>query len=267
MSYDSYDPLNISLLSSIQGDTSDQTKNNLKTLSSTSNYNSLNPKVTVIMKLYDGMSAHTMAVRLFILERGGLTLDVETIDMITLQNRGPAFRKINPRGEMPALELDDGTILTEIPAICEYLDEMATSGHSLFGSNPQERAETRMWLRRMDLEIAGVLISWYRNDPDTVDFYLGNRIPIPEARVIQKVQVNQGLNRLEEELEGKQWLCGDRFSAADIHFYGLVKLLTFESAPWVLAPGRKNVCAYFKRMAEREASVKALELFSDKVEV
>ncbi|KAF4971302.1 hypothetical protein FSARC_1821 [Fusarium sarcochroum] len=219
------------------------------------------------MKLYDAAASNPMVVRLFVLERGGIRLDVETIDVMTLQNRGLEYRKVNPRGEMPALVLDDGFILTEVTAICEYLDEIAQGGKSLFGETPLERAETRMWLRRMDLEIAQPVISWVRNDPGTADFYRGNRIPIPEARLLQKVTIQQFLNLLDEQLEGKEWLCGERFSAADVHFYSLMKGKTTGMAPWILNPGRKNVVRYFERMDGREASKKALEVFGSRVEV
>lgn len=219
------------------------------------------------MKLYDAPASNPMVVRLFILERGGLELDVQTIDVMTLENRGLAYRKINPRGEVPALELDGGTILTEVTAICEYLDEVAEGGKSLFGGTPLERAETRMWLRRMDLEIAQPVISYVRNDPDTLDFYRGHRLPIPEARLAQKFTINQFLNLLDEQLEGKEYLCGSRFSAADIHFYGLMKSKTTGGAPWTLNPGRKNIFEYFRRMDSRDASVKAQKVFGSHIKV
>lgn len=211
------------------------------------------------MKLYDASSPNPYVVRLFALERGGLKLDVQQVDIMALENRRLEFRtKVNPRGELPALQLDDGTVLTEITAICEYLDEVAEDGKSLFGENAQQRAETRMWLRRMDLELAQPLIDWYRNNPDTIDFYKGNRTPCPEARIIQKVVINQFLNLLDDELESKTFLCGDRFSAADIHFYGLVKMMVEHVAPWFNSPGRTNVAAYFERMNNRKATQEAL---------
>ncbi|BCS04946.1 glutathione S-transferase family protein [Aspergillus luchuensis] len=219
------------------------------------------------MKLYDSPAPNPMAVRLFILERGGLNLDVEVVDTKTLQNRRLPYRAINPRGEVPALQLDDGTILTEVTAIYEYLDEIAAGGTSLFGNTPEKRAETRMWLRRMDLEICQLVIAWIRNDPATIDLYKGHRIPTPEARVNQKVMINQALNMLDDQLEGKTWLCGDRFSAADVHFYGLMKLMTMRFCDWVLLPGRENFLAYWKRLDEREASKKALQTFAARVEV
>lgn len=218
------------------------------------------------MKLYDGPAAHTMAVRLFALERGGLTFDVQRVDVQNMENRRTAYRTINPRGEVPALQLDNGTIISDIVAIFEYFDEIVTSGKSLYGDNAIERAETRMWLRRMDLEIAQPIISWFRNDEGTIDFYQGNRIPNPGARMIEKVQINQALNRLEDDLEAKgggPYLCGKRYSAADVLFYGLVKLMVQTSCGWVLAPGRRNFMAYWERMEGREMSKRALVPFEE----
>ncbi|KAL2837611.1 glutathione S-transferase domain-containing protein [Aspergillus pseudodeflectus] len=205
-----------------------------------------------------------MVVRLFVLERGGLTLDVEPIDIRTRQNRRAAYREINP---VPALQLDDDnrTIITEVPAICEYLDEVAVGGTSPFGSTPEQRAETCIRLRRMDLEICLPVIAWFKNDPDLVNFLKGDRIPTPEAGLNQMVMVNQPLDLLDDQLEGKTWLCGERFSAADVHFYGLLKMVTMQFAEWVLAPGRENFLAYWTRLEGREASKKALKPFPSKV--
>ncbi|OAL56179.1 glutathione S-transferase [Pyrenochaeta sp. DS3sAY3a] len=211
------------------------------------------------MKFYDAPAPNPYVVRLFVLERGGIKLEVQQVDIMALENRRLDYRTtVNPRGELPALRLDDGTVLTEITAICEYLDEVAEDGRSLFGENAKERAETRMWLRRMDLELAQPLIAWYRNDLDIIDFYKGNRTPCPEARTVQKTVINQFLNLLDDELEGKTYLCGDRFSAADVHFFGLVKLMVDHVAPWFNAPGRRNVAAYFERMNSRKATQEAL---------
>lgn len=213
------------------------------------------------MKLYDTQAPIPFAVRLFVLERGGLEFDVQAIDIMNLENRRLAYRSVNLRREVPALDID-GFVLTEITAICEYLDKVAKGGKYLFGDTPLERAETRMWLRRMDLELAQPIISWYRNDPDTIDFYKGNRIPIPEALVVQKVTINQFLNLLDDQLEGKEYLCGSCFSAADIHYYGLLKMMVMQVAQRVLSPGRQNA-----RMDARRASQQALQPFGSKVSV
>lgn len=215
------------------------------------------------MELFDAPGANTMAVRLFILERGHLTLDVKQIDIMTMENRKPTYRNnINSRGELPALRLPSGNILTEIAAINEYLDEVATGGESLYGKTPEERAETRMWLRRMDLEICEPVIAYFRNDEASLDFYRGNRIPCPEARLTGKINLLKVLNRLDDELEEKTWLCGDRFSAADIHFYGLIKVMTTPVA-FVVDPARKNVKRYFDAMDARKASQESMMPFKE----
>ena len=215
------------------------------------------------MKLYDAPAANTMAVRLFILERGGLELNIESIDITTMENRKPKYRNtVNSRGELPALRITADFVLTEITAVNEYLDEVAKGGQSLFGADALERAETRMWLRRMDLEIAQPVIEYYRNDPETIGFYRGNRTPVPEARLSQQIAINKALNRLDDELEGKQYLCGGRFSAADIHFYGLVKPMTFV-VKWVVDPARINVAKYSEQLDAREACSRALQPFKE----
>lgn len=87
--------------------------------------------------------------------------------------------------------------------------------------------------------------------------------------MLQKVAIHQALNLLDEELEGKEWLCGSRFSAADCHFYGIVSMLVerVTDAKWVLAPTRRNVKAYFERMEGREASLRAkLDTWADGLE-
>lgn len=223
-------------------------------------------QIQTAIKLYDAPASSPMVVCLFVFERGGISLDVETIDVMNMDNRGLEYRKINPRGEVPALVLDSGFVLTEVTAICQYLDEIAQGGKSLFGETPIDRAETRMWLRRMDLEITQPVILWVRNDPGTADFYMRHRIPIPKARLAQKVTIQQYLNMLDDQLGGKKYLCGERFSAEDIHFYSLMKGKTTGMATWILHPERKNVVNYLERMDAREVSKKALEVFGARVE-
>lgn len=220
------------------------------------------------MLLYDGEAVHTQVVRLFILERKGLELDVQPIDVANLENRRLPYRtQVNLRGEVPALRLDDGTVLTEVTALYQYLDEVAEGGTSLFGANAIERAITNMWLRRVDLEIVQPLVRWFRDGPATVDFYRGNRVPVPEAQLANKVSVNQGLNLLDDHLEdGRSFICGDRFSAADIHLYGMLKVMSF-TADWLNPSGRTAVAAWMKRMDEREASAESLKVFGSKVKV
>ena len=96
------------------------------------------------MKLYDSFGPNPQVVRMFILERGGLALEIEPINILNLENRNASFiNNVNSRGEIPALE-SNGSVITEITAICEFLDEVAVSGKSLIGDSAEERAQTRM---------------------------------------------------------------------------------------------------------------------------
>ena len=99
------------------------------------------------MLLYNSIGPNPRVVRMFMAERG-IDIPKVEIDLRGGENRREPYLGKNPAGQSPALELDDGTILAEITAICEYLDE-TTPGPSLIGATPKERAETRMWTRRI----------------------------------------------------------------------------------------------------------------------
>ena len=103
------------------------------------------------MKLINSVGPNPHVVRMFMAERG-ITLPLEDIDIMKGKNREAEYLKTNPAGQSPALVLDDGSIVAEITAICEYLDEKFP-GASLIGATPEERAQTRRWARWCDLNI------------------------------------------------------------------------------------------------------------------
>ena len=90
------------------------------------------------MKLYNSMGPNPHVVRMFAAEVG-VDMELEDIDLMSGANRQAEFLKINPAGQLPCLQLDDGTLIAEITAICEYLDEVGT-GDSLMGKDATERA-------------------------------------------------------------------------------------------------------------------------------
>jgi glutathione S-transferase len=213
------------------------------------------------MILYDANAPgpNPVTVRLFILERGGLEFDVETIDLANLANRRKAYRDtVNARGEVPALRLGDGEIITEITAICGYLDEVAAGGRRLDGATPQARARVRMWTRRAYLEICHPMVSWWRGTDAAENLYRGNRVLQPEAQRSHRLAAEVGLNHLDDDLEGRAFLCGDEISTADIVLYGFMGAMSF-GVPWLNPPGRTNVAAWFERMAARPASQKMMQ--------
>lgn len=195
-------------------------------------------------------------VRLFVLERQGLRFDVELIDLAALENRKPAYRNtVNVRGEVPALRLDNGTIITEITAICGYFDEIAEGGRRLYGETPEERAEIHMWTRRAYLEIVLPFVTWWRGTDAAEEAYRGHRILMPEATRSHRRLADQGLNQFDDDLDGKTFIAGDDVTMADILLYGFMgtNIATGE-IPWLNVPQRPNIAAWFDRMAARETS-------------
>ena len=172
------------------------------------------------MKLYTGMGPNPRVVTLFITERGA---DVELIEVDIPQgeNRQEAHLARNPAGQLPALELDDGSFLSEITAICEYLDEK-TSGDTLIGTTPEERAETRMWVRRIDLNIVEAMTNGFRF-AEGLPLFTDRVHCIPQAADDLKAIAQERLVWLDELMEGKEFICGDRFSLADIMLFAFLE--------------------------------------------
>lgn len=221
------------------------------------------------MILYDtnAPGPNPVTVRLFILERGGLDLDVVTVDLANLENRRRAYREsVNARGETPALRLDSGQVITEITAICSYLDEVSKCGRSLFGATPEERAITNMWTRRVYLEICHPFVTWWRGSEDASNFYRGNRIPPVGAMPHNKLEAQRGLNQLDDDLEGRKFISGDQISMADIILYAFMATMG-PAIPWLNPPGRNNVAAWLARMGSREASQKMMTSFGERISV
>ena len=101
------------------------------------------------MKLYDSIGPNPRIVRIFLAEKG-IEMPKQWVDLRGGENRKTEHLARNPHGQMPTLELDDGSYLAEITAICEYLEEIKPEP-AMIGSTPKERAECRMWTRRVDL--------------------------------------------------------------------------------------------------------------------
>ena len=115
------------------------------------------------------------------------------------------------------LELDDGTTITEVTAICEYLEEMYPET-PLIGTDPTERALTRMWSRRLDLAILQPMASAYRYG-EGLPFFSSRMRCIPAAAPDLKRIAQEGLAWLEGVMSDRSFVVGDRISLADIMLY------------------------------------------------
>jgi len=171
------------------------------------------------MKLYTSVGPNPRVVVIAIAELGA-EVELEQVDLMAGENRQPAHLERNPSGQLPTLELDDGSFLAEITAIVEYLDEK-TAG-SLIGSTAEERAQTRMWVRRIDLNICENLGSGFRF-AEGLPLFKDRMHCIPQAADDFKEIVRDKLIWLDGLMDGKEFICGDRFTLADILLFSFLE--------------------------------------------
>jgi glutathione S-transferase len=165
------------------------------------------------MKFYNSIGPNPQVVRVFAAEKG-ITLDTVEVDLLKGENRQSAHLSRNPAGQMPALEIAPGKFISEITTICEYLEEKHPAP-ALIGATPEERAETRMWIRRFDENVAVPLAFGFRW-AEGEKLFTG-RIPVfPEAASSLKAMAKDRMAWIDSMLAGRQWFCGDRFTLADI---------------------------------------------------
>ncbi len=186
---------------------------------------------------------------MFMAEKG---LEVPTIqiDLMAGENRQEEFVKVNPGAQCPALETADGSVISEITAICEYLEELNPEP-VLIGSNAADRAETRMWTRRVDLGVCEPLANGFRFS-EGLPMFESRMLCRPEAADGLKAMAQNRLEWLDGQIAGQDYLCGDRFSLADIQLYSFLAFGASVGQP--LNPNLENVNRWFERVGERPSA-------------
>lgn len=207
------------------------------------------------MILYDSLGPNPTTVRLFLAEtQHQFGIKVHAIDIMSLENRQAEYvETVNSRGEVPALRLASGDVLTEITAICEYLDELAGDQNSLIGSTPEERALTRMWVRRVFLEICNPMTESLRNTKEFNSFYQGHRKLIEGISEPLKRMTLTHMERLNRELMGKSFIAGSRLTLADVLLFSFMGSMK-QAVPWVFATDFEHLNAWYERMNKRESA-------------
>lgn len=202
------------------------------------------------MKLYNSIGPNPRVVKMFMQEKG-IELPMVEVDLMQGENRKEPYLAKNPAGQLPALELDDGSYLAEITAICEYLDEKYPGG-SLIGTTPEERAETRMWTRRVDLNVCEPLANGFRFS-EGLPLFKDRMRCLPEAADGLKAIAQDKLAWFDKLMAGKDYLAGKRMTLADILLFGFLDFGAVVGQP--LNPEFKNLGAWFARMKGRPSAV------------
>jgi len=198
------------------------------------------------VKFYNSIGPNPRVVRMFMAEKG-LTILTQDVDLMAGDNRKPDHLARNPHGQMPALELDNGTYICEITAICEYLED-TNPKPALVGSTPEEKAETRMWTRRVDLNIVEPLTNGFRFSQG-LRLFQNRIVTVPEAADGLKKIAQDRLSWLDGQMAGREYLCGKRFTLADILLFCFLDFGGQVGQP--LNPDFKNVSAWFDRVKAR----------------
>jgi len=159
------------------------------------------------MKLYYSPGACSMAPHI-VLREAGYKFDLEKVDIPNKKTAsGNDFWKINPKGYVPALQLDDGQVLTEVGVICQYLaDQKSESGLA-------PKLGTMERYRLMEA------LNFAASEVHKQIGALFNPKMTPEMKEVQLGVIERRLNALEKSLEGKQYATGDKFSVADAYLF------------------------------------------------
>jgi glutathione S-transferase len=166
-----------------------------------------------MMKLYDGGRApNPRRVRVFLAEKG-ISVPIEPIDLGKLQHKSDAYAAINPLQRVPALALDDGTVIAESVAICRYFEALQPEP-ALFGRDGREAALIEMWNRRVELHLLLPVSHVFRHLHPAM-----KAMEVPQVAQwgeVNKPRVEEFLAILDRELAGRAFVAGDVFSIADI---------------------------------------------------
>jgi glutathione S-transferase len=201
------------------------------------------------MKLYDSKSApNPRRARIFLAEKG-ITLPTEQVDIMAKQHKTPEYAAINPLQRMPALVLDDGTIITESIAICRYFEAVQPEP-ALFGVGAKEIALVEMWNRRCEINFFSNVAAVFRHlHPAMKELEVPQ---VPDYAEAMRPRVPWFLELLDAELAKREFIAGDRFSVADIT--ALVAVDFMRPARLTMPEGASNVNRWHAAVSSRPSS-------------
>jgi glutathione S-transferase len=195
------------------------------------------------MRLYYAPGTCSLAPHI-VAREAGLAFDLVKVDLATKRTeRGDDYRSINPKGAVPALVLDDGTVLTEAAVVIQYLADRAPEAGLIPTPGGLDRYVAQQWLNYVATELhKGFTPLWHKETP-------------AEMRRIVKEQLAAKFSFLDQELARRAYLAGDSFGVADAYaftIFGWAKFMAIDLARW------PNLAAYVARIAERPRVLEAL---------
>lgn len=188
------------------------------------------------MKLYYSPGACSMAPHIVATE-SGTALELVKVDIPSKKTEaGADYWKINPKGYVPALQLDDGEVLTEVGVICQYLADQKPDSGLIARAGTMQRYHQMAALNFVATEVHKQLGALF------------NPKLTPEMREVQMGTISRRLGTLEKSLDGRSFIMGDAFTAADAYLYTVLKWskpLKIDLSQW------PNIAAYLARVDAR----------------
>jgi glutathione S-transferase len=196
------------------------------------------------MKLYYSPGACSLAPHI-VAREAGLSLDLEKIDLANRTTAsGRSYLEVNPKGYVPALQVQDGTVMTEVSALIQYLADQAPQAGLIPAAGTPERYKVLEWIGFIATEIhKGFGPLWNPTTPDAV-------------KQAAKERLFQRFAYVDQQLDGRSYLTGERFTVADAYLFVVVNWTNFHG----LSLGDyKNLAAFMERVAARPKVQDALQ--------
>jgi glutathione S-transferase len=201
------------------------------------------------MKLYDGgRSPNPRRTRIFLAEKG-IKLPLEQVDLGAMQQKSAAYAAINPIQRVPALVLDDGTVITESIAICRYFEALQPDP-PLFGLGALEIARIEMWNRRLELHLLFPVSHVFRNSHPAMKEM---EVPqVPAWAEANKPRILEFIGLLDRELKDRPFVAGDAFTVSDIT--GLIAIDFMKPAKLAVPDELTNLKRWHAAVAARPSA-------------
>jgi glutathione S-transferase len=201
------------------------------------------------MKLYDGGRApNPRRTRIFLAEKG-IRLPTEQVDLGAMEQMSAAYAAINPIKRVPALVLDDGTVITESIAICRYFEALQPDP-PLFGRGALEIARIDMWNRRLELHLLFPVSHVFRHSHPAMK---AMEVPqVPAWAEANKPRILEFIALVDGELKDRRFMTGDTFTVADIT--GLVAIDFMKPAKLVVPDALKHLNRWHAEISARPSA-------------
>jgi glutathione S-transferase len=201
------------------------------------------------LKLYSSnLAPNPRRVRVFLAEKGVKIPTVE-VDLAKLEHKTQAFSAISPFQVIPALELDNGVIISESIAICRYIEELHPEPN-LFGLTPLERATIEMWQRRVEWHLLMPIAQVFRHThPKMAEM---EQPQVPDWAMANRPRVARAMSIFDQTLKDRPFVAGERFTVADIT--GLVSLDFTSKARIAIPPELVNLGRWHAALQQRPSA-------------